>query len=293
MNKMLIGLVGMGLLWGAVVEAAEKGSAGGQMLKIGVGARPAAMGEAFCAVDDGVNSINPAGLAQVRKMQFSITHQEWIDDLRHVSISSVYPLLDGVIGANIAYLTMGKLNGRDAVGNETGSFAACDMIVGVTYAKTVRKQLAIGLGLKVLQQRIATEQAIAIMTDMGARLQLNKSLSIGAAIQNLGTKVKFVTESDRLPLSFTIGGAYNTLGDKLLVAVDVNKAVDSNFKVNLGAEYWVTNMLAIRGGYNSSIDAGDGFSAGAGLRIKNCQIDYALVPYGDLGKTHRISFSFR
>ncbi len=292
MNKMLIGLVGIGLLWGTVVEAAEKGSAGGQMIKIGVGARPAAMGEAFCAVGNGVNSINPAGLAQVQNVQFSITHQEWIDDLQHESISYARPGMDGVIRADLACLAMGKLNGRDAVGNETGSFAAGDMVAGVTYAKTMKKPLAVGMGLKVLQQKIASEKATTIMADIGAILKLNKSLSIGTAIQNIGGKIKFTDEGDRLPLNFKVGGAYKTPG-RLLMAIDVNKPVDdNNCKLNIGAEYWIANMFAIRGGYNSGMEQSNDFTVGAGFCIRNCQLDYAFVPC-DLGKTHRISFSLR
>jgi hypothetical protein len=35
------------------------------------------------------------------------------------------------------------------------------------------------------------------------------------------------------------------------------------------------------------------FSAGIGIRRKLMSIDYAFVPLGDLGTTHRISLNFR
>lgn len=295
MNRLLIELViGVGFLCYTSADAAENGSSGGQLLKIGVGARPAAMGEAFCGVNGDVNNIyyNPAGLAQIRNAQFSVNHQEWLDDLRHESLSYVRPWFDGVAGMSMACLTMDELSGSNALGNTTGSFDANDMVAGVTYAKTLREHLAIGMGLKLLRQKIASENATAISGDMGAILRLSKSLSLGTTVQNLGTKVKFVNESDSLPIIFKIGGAYRTPGDRLLVAVDANQPVDDDLRVNIGAEYqFINNTFAIRGGYKSGIDQG-GVTAGAGFHIRNCRLDYAFVPYGGLGNTHRISCSF-
>ncbi|MDI6781833.1 MAG: hypothetical protein QME49_07015 [bacterium] len=123
-------------------------------------------------------------------------------------------------------------------------------------------------------------------------MRLNKSLSIGAAIQNLGSKIRFVNEGDRLPLTFKLEGAYKT-GSRLLITIDANKPVDNNFKLNVGAEYLVANMFAVRGGCSSDKEQGSNFTVGAGFCLRDCHIDYALVPYGDLGKTHQISFSLR
>ena len=54
-------------------------------------------------------------------------------------------------------------------------------------------------------------------------------------------------------------------------------------------------MSALRGGYNTRT-AGDvtgftGFSFGVGLNYDKVGFDYALVPFGDLGLTHRMSLS--
>ena len=52
--------------------------------------------------------------------------------------------------------------------------------------------------------------------------------------------------------------------------------------------------MAGRAGYNTeNINTGglNGFTAGVGIRYRDYSIDYAFVPYGDLGSTDRVSIS--
>lgn len=58
----------------------------------------------------------------------------------------------------------------------------------------------------------------------------------------------------------------------------------------------IDHHLFMRAGYlknavssgNSLADSG-GFKAGFGLKLKNFNIDYAVTPFGDIGKAHRLS----
>jgi hypothetical protein len=54
-------------------------------------------------------------------------------------------------------------------------------------------------------------------------------------------------------------------------------------------------MVALRTGYQfgRNTGAGSGFSVGMGLTFSNLGLDYAFVPYGDLGDTHRISLGYK
>ncbi len=60
---------------------------------------------------------------------------------------------------------------------------------------------------------------------------------------------------------------------------------------NLGAEYWLLNSMALRGGYEFGYDL-SGLTAGAGFRYQNFEVDYAFVPYSVLGNSHRLSASY-
>jgi len=66
---------------------------------------------------------------------------------------------------------------------------------------------------------------------------------------------------------------------------------DSNY-IALGSEYWLYDWFAIRLGYRTKSDIGDGLHYGLGFAYRDLGIDYAFVPYGDLGSSHRVSLYF-
>ena len=54
--------------------------------------------------------------------------------------------------------------------------------------------------------------------------------------------------------------------------------------------------LNARAGYNSRMDVSGnmkGVTAGAGLEYSDYMLDYAFVPFGNLGDTHRISLGLK
>jgi long-subunit fatty acid transport protein len=65
-----------------------------QFLKIGVGGRATAMGDAFIAVADDASSLywNPAGLSQSMENQIFFSHNEWVVDIQHEFAGAVYHL---------------------------------------------------------------------------------------------------------------------------------------------------------------------------------------------------------
>lgn len=121
-------------------------------------------------------------------------------------------------------------------------------------------------------------------------------LSAGLVIQNIGTKIKFMSEGDPLPLNIKLGGVYKLLkDDTLTLALDVNKPIDNEINLHIGGEYWATDMIVLRLGYKTTtvgnLGALSGLSMGLGFKWLRYGIDYAWVPYGDLGNTHRFSLS--
>jgi len=49
----------------------------------------------------------------------------------------------------------------------------------------------------------------------------------------------------------------------------------------------------LRAGYRTGQDIGSGISYGAGFKIGKISLDYAYVPYGDLGNIQRISLGIK
>jgi len=119
--------------------------------------------------------------------------------------------------------------------------------------------------------------------------------ALGLVFQNIGTKMKFVDEEDSLPINIRLGGAYK-VKDKWIVSLDVSAPIDNEINGGIGVEnnYKLSDNVNVawRIGYNTkTTDVGGlgGYSLGLGGNFKRYRVDYAFVPFGDLGDTHRIS----
>jgi hypothetical protein len=85
-----------------------------------------------------------------------------------------------------------------------------------------------------------------------------------------------------------------------IAGLDVGFPKSNNAFVAVGTAYGIKLSdawgLALRTGYNSrtsgDVSGFTGISFGLGIAYQKMKIDYALVPFGDLGMTHRISLGF-
>ena len=76
-----------------VLQAASAGSSTANFLKIGIGARGAAMGEAQSAISNDVTASywNPAGLAPLRYQEISLMHYALVEGIRYEQASFALP----------------------------------------------------------------------------------------------------------------------------------------------------------------------------------------------------------
>ncbi|PIZ15658.1 hypothetical protein COY52_09200 [Candidatus Desantisbacteria bacterium CG_4_10_14_0_8_um_filter_48_22] len=285
---------------------AGPGTTGAIFLKLGVGSRPVAMGEAFVAAADDINALywNPSGLSLAEGKQVIFTHTEWFQAIRYEYLAYCQSLRDpfgtsfGVIGAGITYLYITDIERRDLAGTLLGTTVpANDLAIAVSYAKTLSERLNLGGTVKIINQQLDDKSALGAAIDLGMQYNLNKEgLVMGLALQNMGYEAPFITEASPLPMNLKVGIANKSPDSKLTLSADLNYSIlDSIWAVGAGIEYWVHSVLAIRAGYkynsaiNNTLGALAGLTCGAGFNIGILGIDYALVPYGDLGYTHRVS----
>ncbi|MCG2726678.1 MAG: PorV/PorQ family protein [Elusimicrobia bacterium] len=271
---------------------------GASFLKIGIGARAAGLGNAFTAISDDATAMywNPAGLVQLTGPQLLMTHTKWIADTNHNFIGYSGPMKNGVIGAGIIYLSQGSMEGRDDAGQKTNNFAARDMAVTVSYGNMISKTANYGVNVKLIRQQIANEKADGIAIDLGLMKHFkNSPIALGISIQNVGSKMKFVSQSYDLPLSMNIGTSYNIGG--IMIAMDIKRQIyEKNTRLSIGSEYMLMPTLALRTGYLMSdesygINNLSGLGVGIGIRALGLQTDYSFMPYALLGNAHRISFT--
>ncbi len=282
----------------AVAGATDKnvGTSSAQFLKIGAGARPTAMGDAFVAVADDVNSVyfNPAGIANLARPEFTAMHTQWIANTNYDMGAFSYPTSYGAFGLAAATLKTDDIQRRDVDETHTGDFKAIDASYSVSYAHNIAPQLALGVTARLIQQSIDSTSASTYDADFGVLKRFASSpASFGLAVKHLGKPVKFRKESDPLPMNVDLGAATELLDKRLLVSADGRWFRDNSPGYGLGLEYTMPlsdkNKFVLRGGYNSkATDAdGSGITLGAGLGLGRLDLDFAWVPFGDLGDTFR------
>ncbi|MFC1522851.1 PorV/PorQ family protein [Elusimicrobiota bacterium] len=284
------------------VYASGPGTTGATFLKIGIGARPVSMGEAFAGVADDADAIywNPAGLAGIEAPQASFTHAAWFETIKYEHLAFSYPSSKGTFSGAINRLSMSPIEKYDKYGTKmNATYEPSDTAMTLSYARKMFG-FSSGINLKYIKSEIDGSSAAGILLDVGGmRKLLDEKLSLGLVLQNLGQSIAFDGASDATPLNIKLGSAYKLLDNKLTLALDLNKPRDNDIRANLGAEYLYelkdSLTLAGRAGYKTNtdgLDTMDGLSIGIGARIsKKYGMDYAWVPYGDLGDTHRISLS--
>ena len=269
--------------------AAGPGTTAASFLKIGVGARASAMGDAFTAIADNPTALywNPAGLIKIKERQLSATYNMWFAEISHGYAGIGFPLAKGALGGAINYLSMGDIEERDEAGNLTGSFGASDFDLSLGYAREFGDKYIFGLSGGIVQDTIAGDSKTAFLASLGGLFEVSEFLTLGVAFQNIGTNL------GNDPLPFIIKGGLAFKRKSLTLAMDLAKPTENKMYFCAGAEWWIWDIIALRAGYKTNQDIGAGFTAGIGFKKDKIQLDYAYVPYGELGSTHRVSFGMR
>jgi hypothetical protein len=276
------------------------GTSGAAFLKIGPGARPAGMGEAFTGVADDIHSIywNPAGLGLLHSPEITGMHMQYFQNIAYEFAAFAVPTAGhGTLGMAISNLHTDDIQRRtDDTDTSLGTFGASDSAYMLSYGKSVNSRLSLGATGKYIRQTIDSTDASAYAMDGGALYLTDwHEVRFGAAVQNLGSKVKFVNESDPLPLTYRLGASAPLLAHRLLVSSDLIIPRDHQVGLALGTEYKgkISKDLgyAMRAGYRSDTDVSgfSGVSIGSGLELGRGSLDFAWVPFGDLGNAYRFS----
>ncbi|MBI3300223.1 MAG: PorV/PorQ family protein [Elusimicrobia bacterium] len=305
------------------ISAAGPGTSAASFLNLGFGARPLGIGEAFVGMADDVSALhyNPAGLAfdpgqaarqTTRRYEMLASHAMHIQDIR----LSQFGFLARPWGMSVTHLGLDGIERRTTeTAAPEGTFGASDLMLGFSYGKRLTGT-AVGLGFtgKFIRQTIGEYSATAYAADMGALYRLRVlPLSLGASVVNLGTKVTFLDQGYPLPLTLRLGGAYGmTAKFPHALSFQLDLPRDNSPAFRLGFEYLGFGPFALRAGYRTTTSAQRtaalgkalgstapglaefyGMFMGMGFRSKFGNMDYTLLPYGELGNAHRVSFTLR
>ena len=295
-NKLISALIAVQLS-AAAGYCASPGETGGQALKLATDSRPAALGEAFCAMADDASALywNPAGLAQLKRPELLFTHMNRLTDVRFFNLSYAHPLDDNnVIGAGVFSLYVEDTR-RDASGNTIGDFMDYNNYLLLAYARRLTPRLSAGVAGKVIYNKLDDYKSGNAAFDISGLYALPGDLSLGVNLQNISTRAKLFQNLETVPFNVKAGVAGLFFKKNLTLAADMNFPADTKPDAAVGAEYRVFEVLALRAGYKykfqrTRLGGMNGLSAGCGFRHKAYRLDYAFSLYGELGNTtHRIT----
>ena len=296
------------------VGASGKGTSAADFLKVGAGARPAAMGGAFCAVADDAQAAyyNPAGLALLKRPEVSGMHESRFAGLSYDYATLAVPLLAwldtprqrnayGVAAFSFYSLSAGGMERRGATETDQpiDTFGAQDFAYSMSYGYELPGSgLALGGTAKFVDSTIDTTRGHALAADGGALFR-RRGLSAALGWRSLGTRQRFLNVADPLPTTWYAGGAYR-FSEAFVTAVEADFPRDARPAAALGGEYLRsfggTLSAALRFGLNSrDTDPGglSGLSLGFGLRYQSLDLDFAWLPAGELGDSFRYSLLIR
>ncbi len=285
-----------------------------QFLKIGVGGRATAMGDAFVAVSDDASALywNPAGLAYSKQNEIIFSHNEWVVDIKHEFIGATYKLSgNDVIGVSFTSLHMDDMPvTTEVLPQGTGEyFSVGDIAFGLTYSRRMTEQFSFGGTVRYIESTLDKLKMRGFMIDLGtmywtglgttrfavAITNFGNELSPDGKVVLFGKREKSDWQSFSPPTMFRIGFAlepYQTDMHRITSSIQLNHPNDNSENVSIGAEYAWKEIFFARGGYKLNVDEQD-FTFGAGLRvplgIANVTVDYAYSRFSRLGTAHRFS----
>jgi hypothetical protein len=274
-------------------------------VELAASARVEALGEAFVAVADNVDSlnVNPAGLGRLNEDQISLTHNSYIQgaDIEQGLVG--FNVGPGNVGIGLTYGNFGSVQQYSVVGGSpvaNGSYEPSVWKANIGFGLPLLTDLYAGISGEYLLDSIYTNQLSGFGGSAGLLLAPKGSgLGLGLSLLDLGT-----VNGVAIPTELRAGASYkmdvkNEPKDHqtLLVSVDgLARTQDlSSNRAAVGLEYGYHDRLFLRAGQQlmdtTGLSGWSGLSVGVGIRIDKIQIDYAFATRGDLGNFNLISLA--
>lgn len=287
------------------------GTAGSEFLNLDVDARGMAMGGAYSALTNDAYAMfwNPAGLALVPRASLGAMHNEYLADIRFQYLSYAQRINEtSVLGGAARYFDGGSIDNTDISGNKVGTFRPRSYVAEIGWGQTINdlsdaeRDITLGVNLKYLNSDMIAH-ADGWATDIGMQAHYTDTLmplNISAVLQNLGRGQKFEKVRDTLPFRAKLGASLQPR-PFLTLALEGFLPISASPYGALGIEFAVESSKRaktfLRAGYNSrstfsGLDGIRGLTAGFGVKISDFSVDYAFVPFGVLGHTHRIGLTW-
>lgn len=178
-------------------ERTNIGTASGEFLMLGAGARGMALGGSFTALASDVEALyyNPAGLPLMETgLQGMVTVMPYFADTDYFWTGVAFPFGAGdyAIGISLANFGFGDspvYTETDPENTSNETYGVSETVVGLSFAHAFINRFTGGVTLKFIQDRLGAASASAFAIDVGTNFHtdfMGRPISFAVVIQNLG-----------------------------------------------------------------------------------------------------------
>ncbi len=266
--------------------------------------------------DISISFFNPSLLSCMKDRYFYFSHNFHISDIEQNYFAYGNKTQNIINKGNNAYyvislnyLSISGLEKRSGL-NETsttdpspveGKFGSKDIALSFVYGFEYLNNYNLGFAIKFINEEIDDKNATAFAIDLGANREFEvkgEKYNIDFSFNNIGTKMKFLNKSYKLPSSYRFGVERYFESYDINAGISVIKYIDNYPYISIGFDKKITTSLILRGGYRyrfygNELGFYSGLSLGVSLSYNKFVFDYSLNPYGELGYSHKISLSLK
>jgi len=175
------------------------GSAAGEFLLLGAGARGAALGGAFAALTTDVTALyyNPAGLSQMTRPGIMVSTYSYVASTRYSWIGFALPMSGGSRAIGISGGSFGfsnqpvySLENPDGTGE---TYSVAETFLSGTYSQNFSDRFSAGFSAKLISDALGATKATGFALDFGTNFHAmlgQRPIRAAFVIANLGTNLR-------------------------------------------------------------------------------------------------------
>jgi len=291
--------------------------AAGSFLRLGVGARAKAMGDAYSGLARGIEAsyYNPAGLPFLDKKEVVASYRVLSLDRQFTYLGFGVPIrpkvaggeqtINGGLALTWIHAGVNNIDGRGSDGGHSDDLSNSENAFMLSFGLRPTQKIAFGLSVKVIWNRFPnigisgeTISANGVGFDLGALLTPNAWLSLGFVVKDINAKYRWNTQDiysengsetiDKVPKSLRTAVAIKVPRVKgVTLAIDFEQFFKSRLfkdrideRLHIGVQSEVRKNIVLRGGLDDgSLTAGGGYQFE--IFGKTGQLNYAFSAPGN------------
>ena len=268
-----LGLAPAGL--GMAGSDGRKGTEGALELKLPVGPRGIALGNAVASDATGVDALfyNPAGLATTQTTEVAFSHSNYIADMK-VNYAAVATNLKalGVLAFNVKVLSIGDIivTTEDAPEGTGQILNPSFTTLGASWAKQFTDRVNFGVTATLVNEHILDATATGVGFDFGVQYLTGwRGLRFGVAMKNFGTPMTY--GGPAFDASVSPPGSDPTASNRTFRSTSSSFELPSyfNFGVSADLAHSANQRLTLLTSYQSNNFGGDNVCGGAEWSYRN------------------------